>query len=50
MVEKITVNPESIRAYGNVLMPKSASDYDTYESTVTKTTDTVYGATQNVMT
>ena len=48
MVEKITVNPESIRAYGNVLMSKSASDYDTYESTVTKTTDTVYGATEEV--
>ena len=50
MVEKITVNPESIRAYGNVMMSKSASDYDTYLSTVTETTDTVYGATQNVMT
>lgn len=48
MVEKITVNPESIRAYGNVMMSKSASDYDAYGSTVTKTTDTVYGATEEV--
>ena len=48
MVEKITVNPESIRAYGNIIISKNASDYDKYESTVTKTTDTVYGAIETV--
>ena len=48
MVEKIIVNPESIRAYGNVLMSKSASDWVRSDAILTKTTDTVYGATTDV--
>lgn len=50
MVEKITVNPESIRAYGNIITPKNANDFtsSSEDYKVVKTTDTVYGAETNV--
>lgn len=41
MVEKIIVNPESIRAYGNIIMPKTGADFMGVDCTVLVDTDTV---------
>ncbi len=49
MVEKITVNPESIRAYGNIITPKTASDFTPLtDYKVVQSTDTVYGVETTV--
>ena len=48
MVEKIIVNPNEIRGYGNIHEPTVASDWSKYGSTLSKTTDTVDGATTDV--
>ena len=50
MVEKIIVNPSEVRGLGDILEVKSTSDFTLYGSTLSSGTDTVYGATQNVMT
>ena len=43
MVEKIIVNPESIRAYGNIIMPKTGADFTEYNCTMEVSEDTVNG-------
>lgn len=48
MVEKIIVNPESVRCYGNILESKEIDDFELVDSMVTEITDTVYGSTRNV--
>ena len=48
MVEKIIINPNEVRGYGNILNPHSAEDYEPYLTTVTETTDTVEGRTMTV--
>ena len=48
MVEKIIVNPNEVRGYGNIHEPTVASDWSKYGSNLTKTTDTVDGATTDV--
>ena len=48
MVEKIIVNPNKIRGYGNIHEPTVATSWSKYESKLTKTTDTVDGATTDV--
>ena len=50
MVEKITVNPESIRAYGNIITPKTSTDFSLYgeDYNIIESTDTVYGAEASV--
>jgi len=48
MVEKIIVNPNEIRGYGNIHEATSASEWSKYGSTLSKTTDTVDGATTPV--
>jgi len=48
MVEKIIVNPNEIRGYGNIHEATSVSDWSIQGSTLTKTTDTVDGATTDV--
>lgn len=50
MVEKIIVNPESIRGYGNILNSHSSSEYELEDCTISTGTDIVNGATVNVMT
>ena len=50
MVEKIIVNPEAIRGYGNILNVHGSSDYDLEDCTIATGTDTVNGATVNVLT
>ena len=49
MVEKIIINPTKVRAYGNIVNVKSDEDYEPVDCTITEDTDTVYGATVNVI-
>ena len=49
MVEKIIINPTEVRAYGNIIGSKGSTDYDTYNSTITQTTETVNGEDTVVM-
>ena len=48
MVEKIIINPTKVRAYGNILSVKADSDFDLYNSVLSESEDTVYGATKSV--
>ena len=48
MVEKIIVNPNEVRGLGDILSPKSDTDFIEYASSVTEGTDTVYGVTEEV--
>ena len=43
MVEKIPVRPEEVRGLGNIIIPKSLEDYETYESVLAEGSDEVYG-------
>ena len=42
-MEKIIVKPEEVRALGNIVSPKTLSDFKEYDSKVTTGTDTDYG-------
>ena len=48
MVEKIIINPNKVRGYGNIVSSKGASDFITYAGSISEGTDTVYGATEKV--
>ena len=48
MVEKIIINPNKVRGYGNIVSSKGANDFITYAGSITEGTDTVYGATEKV--
>ena len=50
MVEKIIINPNKVRGYGNVLNVHSSTDYDLEDCTIESGTDTVNGATETVYT
>ena len=50
MVEKIIINPNKVRGYGNIMSPHSTSDYETYASSITSGTDTVNGVETTVYT
>ena len=50
MVEKIIVNPESVRCYGDIISPKSLDDFETYMCGVSEGTDTVDGVETTVFT
>ena len=43
MVEKITIQPAKIRAYGNIINNKTTEDYDRYESSLVKSLVTING-------
>ena len=43
MVEKIIVSPESIRALGNIVVPKTGADFEEYNCTMEVSEDTVNG-------
>ena len=43
MVEKITIQPGKIRAYGNIINNKTTEDYDRYESSLVKSLVTING-------
>lgn len=48
MVEKIIINPNKVRGYGNIMNVHSSTDYELSDCTITETTDTVNGATETV--
>ena len=48
MVEKIIINPNKVRGYGNIMSPHSSSDYEVYMSSISSGTDTVNGQTMTV--
>ena len=48
MVEKIIVNPSEVRGLGDIVSPKSTSDFSLYGATLSSGTDTVYGASSSV--
>ena len=50
MVEKIIINPNKVRGYGNIMSPHSSSDYSLEDCTIATGTDTVNGATETVYT
>lgn len=48
MVEKIYVRPEDVRGLGNIVIPKSLEDYETYKSVLNTGTDEVYGTVYTI--
>lgn len=50
MVEKIIINPNKVRGYGNIMSPHSSGDYSLEDCTIATGTDTVNGATETVYT
>ena len=48
MVEKIIINPEEIRGYGNIIIPHVTSDYDVVNASLESGTDTVNGQSMTV--
>lgn len=43
MVERITVSPERVRGAGNIVSPKTDSDFDGYNSLLSTRDDEVSG-------
>lgn len=50
MVDKVSVNPLSVRGAGDIVSPKTASDFDVYNSTITSNSEDVNGAVMTVYT
>ena len=48
MVEKIIINPNKVRGYGNIINQHSTADYTNYACTLTEETDTINGQTMPV--
>ena len=48
MVEQVTINPEEVRGYGNVLGEHELTSFRNVESSISKVSDTVDGALKNV--
>ena len=49
MVEKIIVNPNEVRGYGNIISPKTSTDFTpSTDCKVVQSTDTVYGTETTV--
>ena len=48
MVEKITITPQEVRGLGDIISPKTLSDFNKQNSTLTQTTDTVHGTTTKI--
>ena len=48
MVEQITINPEEIRAYGNISEDHDLNSFRIHESSLSKVKDTVNGALTDV--
>ena len=49
MVEKIIVKPTEVRGLGNIMNVKTDEDYELVDCTITEATDTVNGASVNVI-
>ena len=50
MVEKIIINPNEVRGYGNIMSSHTSSDYELSDCTISSGTDTVNGASATVYT
>ena len=50
MVDKITVNPSEVRGAGDIVSPKSSSDFDFYNSYIQQGTDLVNSMPMTVYT
>lgn len=50
MVEKVIVKPNEIRGLGNIIIPKSLSDFTLYNSALSSSTKTVNGVSTTVYT
>ena len=50
MVDKVSVNPLSVRGAGDIVSPKTASDFDVYNSTIVSSSEDVDGAVMTVYT
>ena len=50
MVEKVSVNPGRVRCWGNIVSPKTSTDFNVYSSGLSTSTDTVNGETKTVYT
>ena len=48
MVEKITITPQEVRGLGDIISPKTLTDFNKQYSTLTTTTDTVHGVTTTI--
>lgn len=48
MVEQIIITPEKVRAYGNIILPKSATDFTTEGALFSYGTETVNGQNNTV--
>ena len=48
MVEKIIINPNKVRGYGNIMNQHTTTDYTNYACTLTEETDTINGQTMTV--
>lgn len=48
MVEKITITPQEVRGLGDIISPKTLSDFNKQYSTLTTTTDTVHGVNTTI--
>lgn len=48
MVEKVIISPTKVRAHGNIMMVKDLSDYTTYSTSLTESTDTINNLEQAV--
>ena len=49
-MEKISINPSKVRAYGNIITPKTSTDFSLYgeDYKIVESTDTVYGTEASV--
>jgi len=49
-LEKISVNPLSVRGLGDIVSPKQLSDFDVFDTVLSSSTDTVNGVVMTVFT
>ena len=49
-MEKISVNPLSVRGLGDIVSPKQLSDFDVFDTVLSSSTDTVNGVVMTVFT
>lgn len=49
-MEKIVVNPLSVRGLGDIVSPKTVSDFDVFDTVLSSSTDTVNGVVMTVFT
>ena len=48
MVEKITVSPQEVRGYGNVVDEKELEDYGSYRCDVSESSEVIKGVEERI--